>query len=508
MPQGKIIVVDDEEIIRNLARDVLSDEGYEVTVCASASEALQQIKSANFDLLLSDIKMPEMDGIELIKNALAARPDTVAVIMTGYASIETARMALKEGAYDYMMKPFEVEEVRNAVKNALDRKRVSGENAKTRELMELSNVSELVSVTSDLDRTLSLILNTALNRTRSVRGSIMLLDETNRNLVIRVHEGLDESIVKNAKVPVGDGIAGWVARQAEPILVTDVKEHPLFSRLCRNYEDKSFVSLPLKVKAQADCAGEGQSPEEEVLALPLLSRNRVVGVMNVNKKKDGGVFTQGDLELLKILSTQAAALIENNNLFSSLRDAYIETIQTLVLLIEAKDPYTMGHSQRVTELALKIGSRIGLSSAWHEVLKYAGSLHDIGKIGVDGAILNKPGKLTGDEWEIIKKHPVIGSEVLKPVKFLTEVYPVVRSHHEHFDGTGYPDGLEGQEIPFLSRLLSVADAYDAMISTRAYRDSMTEEQVLQEIKRCSGSQFDPEIVHAFLKHFHDLVADL
>lgn len=181
------------------------------------------------------------------------------------------------------------------------------------------------------------------------------------------------------------------------------------------------------------------------------------------------------------------------------RNAYLGTVQSLVAALEAKDTYTRGHSERVSRLAEKIGRKLKLSDEHLETLGYAGILHDIGKIGTARYILRKPGKLTEDEYQRIRLHPESGALILREIKFLSKAVPAIFHHHEHFDGTGYIDGIKGEEIPLLARILAVADAYDAMTSPRPYRDAMAMDVACRELIACSGSQFDPAIVAAFIE---------
>ena len=192
-------------------------------------------------------------------------------------------------------------------------------------------------------------------------------------------------------------------------------------------------------------------------------------------------------------------------IFMRLRNTYLGTVKSLIAALEAKDPYTRGHSERVAELAEQVGRAMKLNPDQMETLRYAGILHDIGKIGTARYILRKPGRLTEEEYQRVQLHPEAGALILREINFLQHVVPVIFHHHEQFDGQGYADGIKGEEIPLLARILTVADAYDAMTSPRPYRPQMESEEACRELIRCSGSQFDPEIVKVFLKSidFHD-----
>lgn len=190
--------------------------------------------------------------------------------------------------------------------------------------------------------------------------------------------------------------------------------------------------------------------------------------------------------------------IKNSYLYKELHQSFLDTITALAKLIEAKDKYTSGHSQRVTEYSLLIAKKLNLSKKEIEMIKFCGLIHDIGKIGINESILQKPSKLTNDEYANIKTHPIIGENVVKHINFLREGLPIIRNHHERYDGKGYPDGLKGKEIPLLARIVAVADAFDAMTSERSYRKAFSLQEAIKELKENAGTQFDPQIVKIFI----------
>jgi HD-GYP domain-containing protein (c-di-GMP phosphodiesterase class II) len=209
-------------------------------------------------------------------------------------------------------------------------------------------------------------------------------------------------------------------------------------------------------------------------------------------------FTEKDLYYLNFLAERATFVIENVALYENIYENLFATLYAFVEAIEARDPYTKQHSTRVTELALSIGKEMGCSDEQLDLLNFSGHLHDIGKLGIPDSILLKPGPLTEQEFEAIKKHPVIGSNIVGHLGLLTAEQKIILHHHERWDGKGYPDGLKGESVPFLSRILAVADVYDAMASDRAYRKRLADEVVLETIRQNSGTQFDGEVVEAFL----------
>ncbi len=211
-------------------------------------------------------------------------------------------------------------------------------------------------------------------------------------------------------------------------------------------------------------------------------------------------------QLLLLIESGIKSISQMNEIKAinrELENAYLESIETLRYTVEAKDAYTRGHSDRVSEYSVLIGKHLGLSNDDLKTLKIGGLFHDIGKIGVPDSILLKDSKLTDDEYSEIKNHPSIGAHILSTATIFKNVIPIVKHHHERFDGHGYPSQLKGNDIPYLARITAIADSFDAMTSRRTYRDSMSLENVIEEFERCKGTQFDPELVDLFLDILHN-----
>jgi len=206
-----------------------------------------------------------------------------------------------------------------------------------------------------------------------------------------------------------------------------------------------------------------------------------------------------DLNLVAAIAGQAAIAMENASLYEDLEMSYFSTVKALARAIEVKDPYTYGHSERVTQYALVIARKLGLDEWALRNIKYAGALHDIGKLGIARNILNKPGELSEEEFLHVKSHPQMGDSIIEPVSFLKEPRDIILHHHERYDGKGYPDGLKGEEIPLGARILAVADSFEAMMSDRPYRSALDLHEAIAEIKDNSGTQFDPAIVQVFVE---------
>ncbi len=246
-------------------------------------------------------------------------------------------------------------------------------------------------------------------------------------------------------------------------------------------------------------AGDSDSASVSRIGVPLKVKGRIIGAMLLEERLDGGSFSDDDLEFLGTLVNQATVAIENAILYDRVKDNYFSTIQSLVNALEANDRFTKGHSERVRILAIELARHIGLDFREIEILEHASILHDIGKIGIDSFIVQKQGKLTPKEYTMIKMHPVIGDAILGPITTLEGVRQTILQHHERFDGRGYPFGLRGDELLLKSRILSVVDTFDAMMSERPYRQSLSLPVIKEELRLGSGAQFDPYVVASFIE---------
>jgi putative nucleotidyltransferase with HDIG domain len=240
-------------------------------------------------------------------------------------------------------------------------------------------------------------------------------------------------------------------------------------------------------------------PVNSFMVVPLKIREKVFGVASAFIFQDGRSFSEKDIYYMNFITQKAASAIENIALYENIYENLFSTLFAFVTALEVRDLYTRKHSTRVAQYAQMIASEMGCTEEELNVINFAGSLHDIGKIGIRDDILLKPGRLTDEEYEKIKEHPVIGAEIISKMGLWDQEMKIIRHHHERYDGKGYPDGLKEDEIPKLSRILSVADCYDAMASDRSYRAKMEKSMVLDIIRENSGTQFDPEVVDAFLR---------
>ena len=247
-----------------------------------------------------------------------------------------------------------------------------------------------------------------------------------------------------------------------------------------------------------------------LLVVPLVVEGRVLGVMYGGDRVDGEMLSSIDAKLCESFAGSLAIYLENHILYGDSQSMFLGALHALTAAIDAKDSYTHGHSERVALLARMLAEDTGLDTATCERVYLAGLVHDVGKIGVPEAVLCKPGKLTDEEFGLIKLHPQIGANIIKDIRQMEDLVPGVLCHHERYDGRGYPSGVAGEDIPLFGRLIGLADSFDAMSSHRTYRKALKLEDVLAEIHRCAGAQFDPRLAEAFVTMdftpFHQLIA--
>ena len=417
---ARILVVDDEKFIRDIIADFLSMEGYVVRTAEDGAAAADELRRARFDLVISDLKMPRMGGLELLREVSEVHPDTMTIIMTGFGTVETAIDAMKRGAYDYILKPFKVEEVIHIVQRGLEKQRLAAENLRLREALSLYKVSEAIAASLSLDEVIATLSDSAINEIHADVATTWLDDGQGGYFERKVDRGAS----------MGD---------AERVGRFDVTA--LTSRLAGGEPLVEHATRAAELFAE-----QPDKPVSSVAVVPLRTRERLLGWIAVTSLTEGKRFLEGQRKLLSIVASRAAAAIDNARLYEDLQATFQQTIQSLARTIDKMDRYTAGHSERVARYGAALARWLGLSPAMIEIVRQAALMHDIGKIGCV-MNLNKPGKLTQDEYEIFKKHPVYGREILDPIRFLEPVIPGVHLHHERWDGRGYPLGLRGNEIP-------------------------------------------------------------
>jgi HD-GYP domain-containing protein (c-di-GMP phosphodiesterase class II)/pSer/pThr/pTyr-binding forkhead associated (FHA) protein len=234
------------------------------------------------------------------------------------------------------------------------------------------------------------------------------------------------------------------------------------------------------------------------MCVPLITRRKALGIIYVDSTRESDGFSEGDLSLLSAVAMKAGVTVENARLYDDLRGLFYNTVETLIRALQARDPYTSGHSTRVSRYCLLIADKMKFSTKMKHSVYLASMLHDIGKIGISDSVLQRPGKLTEEEWEIIREHPQLGASMIQMLGEMHPIVPLILHHHEAYDGSGYPAGIKGENIPLISRIIAVADTFDAMTSDRPYRERRSKYEAIAELKNYSGRKYDPEIVQIFL----------
>lgn len=477
----KILVVDDYSPTRNLIIEALGQNPrYQTKEAETGEEALRILDSHSFDLIISDIMMPGMSGMELL-HAVRQRDPAVAVIMiTGNPTTDLTVSAIKKGAVDFLTKPFDIDDLLYKVDIHLRRRQLLKPEACEKILAELKldDKTETLSKQSyifdsieespmDNEIIFQKIADLALKLVDGEVCSIMLFDEQDNEFHDKVTSGKASGLYQNATQERRlKMIFNEVVERREAVLI--------------NANDRPEVAPSL-------------------ICAPLMIRNNILGILSIRRKKNREAFNKKDLHHILSLTKRASLNLENKILYESIYLNIMDTLRSLISSIQARDHYTEEHSRRVTDEAVRLAENLGCTQKEIESIRIASVLHDVGKIAVPDSILLKEGKLTEEECMIIKNHPTIGENILKPITLLADERKIVQCHHERWDGKGYPLGLKGEEIPLLARVMAVVDAFDAMTNNRTYRPAMPKEEAIAELIANKSTQFDPDIVDAYIK---------
>ncbi len=351
---------------------------------------------------------------------------------------------------------------------------------KVERLALLSQLGQILNSTLDHKEIRRRAIEAATQLMKAEAGSLLLVDEGKRQLYFEVALSDREEDIKMIPLRFGEGIAGCVAQNGKPLIVNSPKKDRRFFKGVderTDFKTRNIICVPVKVK------------------------EKIIGVLEAINKQERGGFNKEDLSLFVSLADQVAIALDNSRLYQELEEMFFQTTDSLADAIEKRDPYTGGHTQRVTQYSLAIAKYFQLKPLEKKWLKITSVLHDIGKVGIEDQILKKPERLTSKEFEMIKRHCDIGVEIVEHVRQLRESIPGVKYHHEQLDGKGYPSGLKGDEIPVLAKIVAVADTFDAMTTDRPYRRAMDKQAAIKELERCSGTQFDKKVVEAFIQAY-------
>ncbi|MBW2022674.1 MAG: HD domain-containing response regulator [Deltaproteobacteria bacterium] len=492
----RVLVVDDEAVIRETLSSYLYHLGVRhVDTADNGKRAIELLQTLTYDYVFMDLMMPEMDGMEVLTHLSKSGTPTSVIIMTGYPSMEKVIEAMRYGASDFLIKPFRLQDVKISMERihrlhalmeknwALNqeleqKKQVEKLNDELqKKIKEKTLLYEIIDALSQLNRSedlYSFLVTKASEACNAEKACLLVHDPSKSSLFTFTHHGVEN--------------------------LRPGKEVSLFrADDKRSYIDTKFIDTYLTACDGKSVLSDRTCRFPDLISVPVQIRGELFGILLVARKKDRGGFDRDDEFILNFLAEKAALNVENMALYHNLKENMFATLASLVSAIEARDRYTQQHSERVTHLALEIAYELKCHPDELRKIESAGPLHDMGKIGIDDHILKKPGRLTAEEFEVIKTHPIIGVNIVSHLQLDDDQLAIIRNHHERWNGTGYPDGLKGEEIPKLARILSVADAFDAMNSDRAYRHRLTSAQCLEELEKNAGTQFDPEIVSAALR---------
>lgn len=625
MSLPRILIVDDDPTVRQVCREALEQYGCEIHEAGDTARAIALLEVLSFSVVLSDVIMPGGNGTEILDHVVRHHPDTLVILLSGHGSIDVVKDAILKGAFDFLVKPFELSELTATIGRALEVRKKQTTELRN-ELYELHALTTSSSISTDTPESYLEKLCAALERSFRADAAAVVLEDGRLTLagdddiledsawpvLSRAASLLPEgSIMEPGSLPelqTPRGPAGAMCRPLQgkdvrigscivvrlgagfPFTERDLKLLGLFAAQAGNQLTGFDLARDLRETANdlekintisagfsasldtskvldaiskglhevipfdvfgAFLSAQGAAPLVYVLSRADIPQRLlrsafeervadVTGETGFDKAWEAGIFQrfdkagppfdsakatwfafnlgeQGRLQgmliagtrdtgslpglqrYLSLLAGQAAVALGNAYLHQTGERNYIQTIAALAGAVDAKDPYTHYHSRNVTAYCLAMADYLGMPDREREDLRNAALLHDIGKIGMPEAILNKPGSLTSAEFDIIKTHPDIGYRILKPVTALADIPVTVRHHHERFDGGGYPLKLTGEDIPFHSRILAVADVFDAITSDRTYRSSPGLDYAVSELRSSAGTQLDPELVGAFLE---------
>ncbi len=380
----------------------------------------------------------------------------------------------------------------NRIISELDKRQLlEASRLRSQRLEALVDIIGQIGSTLDRDSILSTIINHAHELLDAEASSLFLVDEKTGDLVMHITSNLPDVKRNQVRVPQGQGIIGQVVATGQPMIVNQASaDQRRFTRAddLTGFETRSVVAVPLLSRAVEMGHEQGET------------RERIIGGLEALNKKSGP-FTDEDASLLQILATQAGTVLHIAQSYADANELFLDVIRVLSAAIDAKDPYTRGHSQRVATFAVAIARQMNLSMRIVRQVRVGGILHDVGKIGVSDAILKKPGRLTDEEMAEMRQHPTIGVTIMERVRSLKDELPALVEHHERLDGSGYPRQLAGAQISALGRIIAVADVFDAMTSDRPYRKAIPTDEVLLHLRQGSDTLYDAECVNALINAY-------
>lgn len=497
----RILVVDDEEVLANFVAKILSSEkdaDYNVGVTATGEDAVRMFEEEPFDLLLVDIKLPKMNGIEVLRKVKEIDQNAQVVMITAYASLETAIDALREGAYDYIVKPFEAEQMKSLVKHALERRNLIIQREDL--IRSLSDVNDrLADANKKLEEKKALVDKELEGRI----GELTRLNELTANLASELNLGRLLELTPELSCEIMNSEGGVVCfREGDKLLVKSSsgleKVLPKGRRLSTTQEP--FLSILKEEKPGVATGWKPEGAEEEVgtLACATLKgvRGEGFGVLCVSRK--GGPFSEKSLELLSTVASTAATAFQNAMHVDTLQTSYLQSLLSLLLVQEAKNPDLRGHSERVAELSTKIARKLSISDEEVRMIRFSALLHDLGKVGLRDELLSKKALSQKEEAELRESYS-LSEKIIEPIRYLQPAKTMIHHEGEKWDGSGGPDSLAGEKIPMGSRILTVANFYDEAVSGALQGTPVPADEAMNRLRSLSGKTFSPQVVEAAIE---------
>jgi response regulator RpfG family c-di-GMP phosphodiesterase len=460
-----VLVVDDSSLLRGILREELEAEGFDVHLAEDGSQALEMAHVLRPDAIVLDVGLPGLNGYEVCRRikADAAINEIPVMMITALNELKDKLAGFDAGADDYLTKPFFTKELLARLRKSLrSRESIHASRKLGQSYLEmLFGIGSTITSPFKVDDDVEIILRQGLAAVRASKGAILLLDDKG-TLEVRGTMGCDAP----GDPEVGDRFA---ISDKVPVVESDDAASPVGIRICEDIESHSVF-------------------------VPMVSKEKLVGGIEIYLDPRRGRLGVNEQKLLHALASQAAVFLANARLEREVRSMFLNIIVSMAGAVDAKDAYTHGHSLRVARMSLIVAQARGLPREELEPLLLSAILHDVGKIAVPDNVLKKPGKLDKDEFEIMKAHPLAGAKMLQHIPALDNVIPGILHHHESWNGSGYPHGLEGETIPLQGRIIHVGDAFDAMTTDRIYRTKIDVAGAMAEIERNAGRQFDPDLV--------------
>lgn len=476
-----ILIVDDNNDITCILSDFFLLNDCNVYTAQTGKKAIELIGKENIDVAILDVKLPDINGIALL-DTIKIENQTVAIIMmSGYNDHNTIIEAMKKGASDFLLKPFELDKLILVMLRTLRERSLLIENEHIYKSLEDKKKIELLN--RELQGKIK-ELTTTYNISNRF-NSLNIYDDIYEKMLDIIFDVLD---VKLCRFYFFDNYS------KEPVLYKEKKRNNGVAVDSSTFLSEEFLQhlhTPKKYLIR-----------DNQLFLPITIKDEHIGFVLVEKKRNGleisNHYRDSDVFFLKLIGEKASTQIENRILYESLFDNVFQTLTSLIEAINKRDTYTESHCKRVTATSLLLAEKMSLAGYERDVIKFVGPVHDLGKIGIPDSILLKSGGLTEEEYQIMKSHSIFGEEILSRFVILARESKVIRSHHERYDGKGYPDALSKEDIPVCSRVIAVCDTFDAMTTNRPYRNAMKRQDALNEIERCANGQFDPSMAECFI----------